>query len=207
MFEKFTRGDARDFATRYQGTFGFFERPNRERRLVKLTFIDDTVRFIDEKEIEYHIDADNDEDAGFEFLPPRTGFSNSIEGALYSERVAQRQFTRGICDRNTRMYRLDGKAFEQVSIGFKYLNMAYDKKKMDASTAFRRYAAQLLPSFSISPQFGFDKQKVYVFTTVCGFVRNVTSDSITIKLEHPDLFRTEIRDNFRGVANVEFVDK
>lgn len=204
MFEKFTSADARDFATRYQGTYGFFYRDGVKKFLVRLEVVDQTVRFVDRAGIPYDLMPDSQEDTGFEFLPPKSGFFNTDIGAVYVERRATRQFSRGISDRNTRLYQVNGPAGGMVSIpvNFKNLEKVYNSK-ITTAEAYKAFAEKINPSCALSPQFAIDESRVYIFSNIIGRVSSFSKDKISLKLEN-DLFKTEIRDNARGVAEVEF---
>jgi hypothetical protein len=204
MFEKFTSADARDFATRYQGTYGFLLRPNKPKLLVKLAHVDDIVKFTDANDIGYELNPDLEDDIGFEFVPPRPGFTNTDSGAMYVERMAQRQFSRGISDRNTKVYVITEKlGFDTRRVDFKNLAQIFNST-WTKEAAWARFTAGQIPSYAISTQFAMNREKLFILGTFCGKVLNVTKEKVTVKLDDPVLFKTEINDNFRGIAAVEF---
>lgn len=204
MFEKFLSANARDFSTRYQGTYGFYRGEDKPPMLVRLQFVEDRVVFIDRRSAEYTLYADTQKDIGFEFLPPKSGFFNTDLGALYVERVAARQFTRGVCSRNTKIYLMKPSGWQNLEVNFTNLALIYESK-IDGASAFKKLVEKAVPSFALTSQFAMDNSKVFLFGTAVGDILQLSTGLVKIKLYDPNLFRTEIRDAFRGITQVEFV--
>jgi hypothetical protein len=199
MWEKFTSDNAGDFRQRYQGTFGFFRKDNAPPVLAKLTFVEHIVGFVDKRGQTYEVFPDRPGEIGFEFLPPRAGWTNAMEGAFYTERVAQRQFSRGVCERNTRIYQLVEKGFATQPINFNTLEKVYEIKA-DNLAAWNLFVAGAIPSYSISREFAMTKERVFVYSAECGTVKSLSATKVVVALEDDALFRTELSDAFRKIG-------
>lgn len=211
MFEKFTSANANDFRQRYQDTFGFFREEGRDPVLAKVDFVEGIVSWRDRRGQRYELNPDTKANTGFQFLPPKPGFTNTNEGVVYVKRRAARQFSRGICHRNTVMYlitlhkELKGVVWSEVAVNFKYLEMVYEAN-ISKGDAFAAFVKGTVYSFAPSEQFAMSKADLWVYETPIGKVLEVGERVVKLKLNgDPALFRTEISDAFRGVANVEFV--
>lgn len=200
MFEKFTSAGARDFQQRYQGTYGFYRDKDKPRLLTKINFVEGIVSFQDRKGVEYTLNPDRPGDIGFEFLPPKSGFHNTPEGAYYVERRAQRQFQRGISDRNVTLYLMRNQkngGFRQKSVAFTTLEMIYESN-ISYTDAWKNFTSGKVESVAISPQIALTDY-VFVFAANIGKVEQVDATSARITLTDKDLFRTEISDAFRAL--------
>jgi hypothetical protein len=85
MFEKFLSQNLESFKQRYEGTFGFYRNEEGKRLLVRLDSI--TARncvFKDANGVDYRIRPDSEENIGFEFLPPKSQWYNTVDGAVYT---------------------------------------------------------------------------------------------------------------------------
>lgn len=199
MFEKFLSADVNDFRQRYAGTYGFFRNENNPLMLAKITDVGRAVMFVDKKNQTYEVFPDRPTNIGFLFLPPRSGWVNSQDAAYYTERVAQRQFSRGVCDRNTRIYKLTDKfSFQQQAINFNILEKVYEPT-ITPVEAWKNFISGKSPSYAPSAQFGMDKTNIYIFAAHCGKVEKLSDKEVVFKLDEPDLWRTEILDAFRAI--------
>jgi hypothetical protein len=204
MFEKFTTADARDFQTRYLGTFGFFKNEDAAPLLVKLVNIDGVVYFQDRRGVEYNVKPDTNKNIGFEFLPPKSGFFNTDEGAVFVQRKAARQWQRGICDRNITMYLMMKEGWHAVQVNFKYLEKVYNGS-VPFADAYKSFVEGKVPSVALNSQFSIDvKNRVYVFSTECGKVIEASARKLVVRLTDPVLFRTEIYDAVKNHLEMEF---
>lgn len=203
MFEKFTSVDARDFATRYQGTFGFFYREGKKKFLSRLEVVDHAVRFVDVRGIPYELLPDSVDDTGFEFLPPKAGYTNTDAGAMLVQRKAQKQFSRGISDKNTTLFLLNSKSHEHVPVNFKNLSKVYENNVL-SQVAWTQFINKEVPSMALGQQFAMNPSYLYVLDVNIGKVLSLTHNSVIIELTN-ELFKTEIRDNFRNIAQVTLV--
>jgi hypothetical protein len=202
MFEKFLSANAQDFRTRYQGTYGFYRTPAKNM-LCKLTFVEGNVTFVDKKQMEYTLYPDSQSDIGFEFIPPRSSYYNTPKGAFYVERVASRQFQRGVSEKNTRIYSVGLKGFASEGVNFDTLGALYEND-VSLKEALESFFAERTPSVAISKTFAISKKYLWVLSTLHGEVLECTPKKIVLRLKDADLFRTEITDALRGVIDVEF---
>lgn len=199
MFEKFTGEGARDFRQRYQGSYGFF-RKGGKRHLVRLTDINSDhsppfIRFTDKNGESYSLNADAQDDVGFEFLPPRSCWRNTpTYGAILSRRIATRQWIRGVHDSNTAFVI---PRIKNLNVTFQILEELFLAEAPDflATTeamlkaGLQRYVA-LNESFAVGP-FG----EILLFdTAVASFTKK--EDEFVVKLFDSKLFGVEIKDAF-----------
>ena len=126
MFEKFMMNNAADFSQRYRGTYGFFTR-NNQHTLVRITEINrDAVHFVDKYDLRYILKADSEDNIGFTFLTPRSAYYNTSYGIPYLvRRVAAKQYSRGICDKNTNIEYMNG---ENMRVNFENLETIFGEK-------------------------------------------------------------------------------
>lgn len=199
MFEKFTSADAGDFRQRYQGTYGYFRQADNKTlvRLDKVNFETNnkTVEFVDEHGLTYTLHADShDETVGFDFLPPKISYHNGENNAWLLRRIPARQYQRGICDRNTSIRTVDGIIFSvDFAILKKLFNNKYSPKETFAATTHSTKTEQ---SFALSSQFAvsLSRGRIYCLGQSIGQVKLVNSDFLSIILNDPLLWGTEIRD-------------
>lgn len=201
MFEKFMSSNARDFAQRYTGTYGVFTSKGK-RTLVKLTEIDvakGVVSFIDRDDNQFFLNQNAEDDTGFEFISPKSSWHNTYNGAMLVRRVAQRQYLRGICDRNTLITDVNG---SQKHVNFTNLSAIYD------SNVTPLVVMKQGRSFAVSPQFAVnvDRKSVLLFNQNIGAVNIETGKPVEISLLDKAMFSTEITDAFRR-AGIEAVIK
>jgi hypothetical protein len=204
MFEKFIAADAHDFRQRYNGCFGFFCRADK-KYLVRLSEINSDqsqpyVRFVDKDGQDYLLNSDvDDEEVGFEFIPPRTSWKNTATfGGVLSKRGATRQWIRGVHERNTSFIIPRSKA---ISVDFNILEEIFLKESpsfLDAYAALETemkkgricYAA-LNGSFALGPF-----ADIMVYDTPIGTYSRDSEGVFQVKLEDVTLFGTEVRDAF-----------
>jgi hypothetical protein len=174
MFEKFLSENAQDFRQRYEGTYGyFFDRSAGKRVLCRIDRIDldsptRMVYFSDHRSVEFSIRADVEGDIGFEFIPPRSAFYNTQKGVFYVQRVAARQFSRGIRDSNTNIFKLEGD-WRRVATRFDSLLPIFEQRipygiNNVKDTPISKVTAALSPSFCLNVG------SLYVFTERVGRV-------------------------------------
>lgn len=197
MFEKFLSNNVENFAQRYQGTFGFYRDANRNRLLVKLTEVRaDRCEFVDANGITFHVRPDASDDIGFEFLPPRSAWYNTDDGAVYTERIAQRQFSRGITSKNINMYVLKMLPLS-VRVDFKTLAAVF------SAPDDYKAAVKVLDegkSFALSPQFALDPAgTVWLYRENIGNF-NKKGNNFSFKLNEPQLWKTEITDALAAIG-------
>lgn len=200
MFEKFVQIEAANFKQRYQGTYGFFKKGDN-KVLVRLEAIRTgdsraQVDFIDKDSNAYHLYSDSEDDTiGFEFLPPKSQYHNTTTGTFLVKRIPARQYQRGICERNTGIRTVNGRA---VIVTFESLLSLYNDK-VDHLWKFEQVTAPEYKgderTFAISSQFAIslDKECLYCLGTEIGMAR-MRYNKLTIKLNDPSLWFTEITD-------------
>lgn len=198
MFEKFTSGNIESFRQRYEGTYGFYRDESKKRLLVKLTEVRESrCTFVNADGIEFHLNSDSARDIGFEFLPPRSAWYNTQEGAYYTERVASRQFQRGITGKNVLIHSLLGH-MTPARVDFGTLSMIFDSKPFDMEASLDTLKKGR--SLAISPQFALDPatSQIYLFGDIIGTYKQ-DKQNFQFKLNEPGLWKTEITDALRAI--------
>lgn len=196
MFEKFTSENIDNFRQRYEGTYGFYRDESKKRLLVKLTEIGSSrCSFVDADGIEFHLNPDTKKDIGFEFLPPRSSWYNTPLGAMYCERVAQRQFSRGITSKNILIYLLASNTLVPQRVDFASLGKIFNSGKpsslADALKNGRSYA--IATSFALDPH-----GAIFLFGEAVGMYKQ-EKNVFKFKLNEPELWKTEITDALRAL--------
>lgn len=211
MFEKFTSADAGDFRQRYQGTFGYFTYKGK-RTLTRLDRINSDgrssyVEFSDREGLKYllHPDAEDD-NTGFEFLPPKSSYYNTTDGVpLLVGRVPARQYLRGICDKNTSVTDLNSNVY---GVDFDTLVKLFETniaKPVDA-LSLGLISKNEARGVAISPQFavGFATGVLKCFSQPIGMA-DYDNGVFKVKLDSMELWGQEIKDAFaRANLKVEF---
>lgn len=193
MFEKFTTENLESFRQRYEGTYGFYRDSAKTRRLVKLTSIGGTrCEFVDSDGIEFHLNIDRSEDIGFEFLPPRSMWYNTDQGAVYTQRMVQRQFQRGITAKNIAAFTLTDIGPSATRVDFPLLNRVFNTKEVKPDALLTRIGEGR--SVAISPQFALTGNGLVYLTTenVGTYARK--EKVFKFKLNDATLWKTEISD-------------
>lgn len=195
MFEKFTTANAHDFRQRYEGTFGFFKGGDGKRLLTKLSYIrQDVCAFVDSRGVEYKLYPNTEKDIGFEFIPPKASYHNTPDGAKLVQRIAARQFQRGLSGKNTAISWLNP-TLVPLRVDFTVLESIF-LKAVDCKTAFANY--DLLPSVALSGQIAINNVgEVYMYERRIGTYTK-KGPHMVVKLESADLWRTEVADAVRA---------
>jgi hypothetical protein len=207
MFEKFTSQDAANFRQRYINTFGFFRQDGMKKLLVKINRIDNTVGFVDKDGIGYTLNADSANDVGFEFLPPDAGWSNTDKGAWLVRRVPARQWSRGICPANTRIYTPGGL---NTAVDFDILSKIYEKSTPIPAALKRFNGPQKRDDtgfLALSPQLALGGRgtgktsMLYLYDQMIG---SATEDNevFRVSLDDKEMWGTEVSDAFNR-ANIK----
>lgn len=192
MFEKFLSGNVESFRQRYEGTYGFFRDDKKNRTLVRLDSISETrCDFLDADGLNYHINADTAEEMGFEFIPPKSSWYNTPDfGAVFTQRRAQRQFSRGIHSGNLAMFALTSGVTANLGVDFVSLSQIYEKA-IPPRQALEKWKEGT--SIAISGQFALSSGNVFLFLDNVGTYKRSGSHFL-FKLREPRLWKTEITD-------------
>ncbi len=198
MFEKFLSSNMDDFRQRYEGTYGFYRGEDGKKLLVTLSSIRDEVcTFSDAKGVQYKLNADAAKDIGFEFIPPKAGYYNTVDGVVLVSRIPSRQFQRGLSSKNTNISALTIGQFLPLRVGFEILEKVYLKAipPREAHAAWNmRQAIAISKQIALEP----NTKEVYLYANAIGtFERSNTT--FMVKLQEPTLWRTEIMDAFKAM--------
>jgi hypothetical protein len=199
MFEKFQSANVESFRQRYEGTYGFYrDNTNKIRKLCRLDAIGNSrVDFVDKEGITYNIRVDAKHDAGFEFLPPKSQWYNTKDGAVWVQRVAARQFSRGITHRNVNASLLQKGLLRPMTVDFTILSEIFETP-ISASEAIKEFDQK---SVAISGQFALDSAsgRVLVMNEIIGDFKK-DGKKFTFKLNEPSLWKTEITDALNALG-------
>jgi hypothetical protein len=192
LFEKFLSANVDSFRQRYEGTYGFYRDEKKKRLLVRLDSISaEECTFVNADGIDFRLRVDTSRDIGFEFLPPKSAWYNTEGGAVWTQRLAQRQFSRGVTSKNLEISLLTpDRGLTPMRVDFKTLSSIYEKALAPA------LAIEALgkKSVAISSAFALDQSGiVYLFKEVIGaYTRQ--DKRLVFKLNEPKNWRTEISD-------------
>lgn len=206
MFEKFTAAGASDFRQRYLNTYGYFTARGK-KSLVKLSKIDVEAReryveFVDRDNDIFKVVADAQEaDIGFHFLPPKSSWYNRANGIpILIQRVATKQYLRGICDRNTTVLDIRGKAYP---VDFTTLISIFEDKVTPKEMVDHALKSpDAARGIAISPQFvvGIATESIKVFNHTIG--NSIYKDGkFVVTLLDKATWGTEVVDAFKR-ANI-----
>jgi hypothetical protein len=191
MFEKFTAEGSRDFHQRYIGTYGMFRKGDR-KTLVRLDKIDTVVKFSDCDGIDYTLQPDSDDPTiGFEFIPPKTQYYNTEHGVRLVSRIASKQYSRGICDKNTRIQDVRQR---EMGVSFTTLRPIF----AEGSIITPAQTLQMFDETALSGQFALSTSsgRVWCLGNYIGMVYT-WGDSLSIELTDWPLWGTELQDCLR----------
>lgn len=162
MKVEFTSRDFRDFAQRYQETYGWLERDGKPSILVKLKSVrEDKTIFIDKNSFEYA--ALSDRGNFFSFLPVSKGSYLYLNTIVVVQRIPARQWKRGICENNTSVRDLDGVYYD---INFSLLETIFGNTENNTIKKFKETLVGDLVLFN--HQFSIYKNGVYVYNLYIG---------------------------------------
>jgi hypothetical protein len=192
LFEKFLSANVDSFRQRYEGTYGFYRDEKKKRLLVRLDSISaEECTFVNADGIDFRLRVDTSRDIGFEFLPPKSAWYNTEGGAVWTQRLAQRQFSRGVTSKNLEISLLTpDRGLTPMRVDFKTLSSIYEKALAPA------LAIEALgkKSVAISSAFALDQSGVvYLFKEVIGSYKQ-QDKRLVFKLNEPKNWRTEISD-------------
>lgn len=195
MFEKFLSSNLDSFRQRYEGTYGFYRDENRKRLLTRLDSIDNQrCVFVDAQGVEYRLNPDTQKEIGFEFLPPKSQWYNTERGAMYTQRIAQRQFSRGVTDKNLEIQLLKNGSLSTVRINFANLDAVYNSS-ISVADAIKNPEI----SVAVSPQFALSGGLVFLLREEIGEYKQ-EEKKFSFKLREPQLWRTELTDALAAVG-------
>lgn len=179
--EEFKSDSSRDFQARYGGTFGWYEKTPDHRILVQLVEANgECLYFQDQHNISYQ--AEPDKGNVFCFIPVERKLHNVGDDVWLTTRVPARQWKRGMCGQNTRIYSL---------LYRKSLPVIFDtvlkilKNDSNQTVNFRRDKVGIA---ALSPSFAVILNQVYLYDIVIG-----KFDEGLITLNN-DLFIQEVKD-------------
>lgn len=196
MFEKFTMAEGSNFRQRYQNTYGFFKKKDQQT-LVKILEVgagenSNQMIFVDSNDLKYTLKADSDDPSiGFEFLYPKLGYHNTQSGTYLMRRIVARQYSRGLCQVNTRIESVEG---ANRPVAFPILLDIFTTKlpAKEAKDKFNSFA--LSNAFAISVK----HQAIMCYGTPIGKVSQKNEGGpLEIKLFEPNLWAVEVNDALR----------
>jgi hypothetical protein len=199
LFEKFMSTNLESFKQRYEGTYGFYRDEKKKRLLVRLeSIVAQECVFVNADGIDFRLRPDTTRDIGFEFLPPKSAWYNTPRGAMWTQRLAQRQFSRGVTGKNLEISLMTGQ-FGVLRVDFTTLAEIYERPiaPKDAMKALDEGK-----SVAISSAFALDpiKARVYLFKELIGTFQRSEEKKISFTLYEPLNWKTEITDALTAVG-------
>ncbi len=186
MKEEFKSDGWRDFAQRYQGTFGFYERENKARLLVQLVKVSETqLTFTDKTGLKYF--ANPDKGNVFSFIPVERGCYNYGADVVTCKRVPARQWKRGLCPENTNISSLREK--RSLPVDFTTLEIMFPVEEGRSSTQLANFKAYLAGNVAFDNMFSLVENKLYLYDNLIGTygMRTFTLTNHLFKQEVNDL--------------------
>lgn len=183
MKEEFKSDHWKDFAQRYQGTYGWYEGSDSGRILVYLNKVsEDRLSFLDKKGLAYF--ARPDQNNFFTFFPVEKGCYNYGEDDVISvRRHPARQWKRGLCQDNTTIESLSTKG--NIGVGFDVLEHIFTEKP---NRALERFKAAGIGNVAFNRTLAHVNGKLYIYNNVIGEFKNGI-----FQLDNP-LFGQEVED-------------
>lgn len=208
MFEKFLAENASDFRQRYEGTFGYYvDRDKGQRLLCRLSSVDldssqRRVNFEDVRGVRFSVNVNAKGDIGFEFIPPRSAFYNTTDGVYYVERIAARQFQRGVSHRNTKIFRINKGAWLPCEVSFESL-VPLLEKQIELQKAVQEWLNGDRVSVALTPSITLNDNRLYVLMQNIGKY-DKKERTLTIDKDNGELFLSEIEHALKnaGLANI-----
>lgn len=200
MFEKFLSANLESFKQRYEGTYGFYRDEKRKRLLVRLDSISgEECSFTNSDGIDFKLRPDTSRDIGFEFLPPKSAWYNTPEGAVWTQRIAQRQFSRGVTNKNLEILLLDKGVLLPQRVDFKTLGNIYERP-IPPAMAIKEFGNG--KSMALSHAFALSaSERIYLFKEVIGtYTRK--ENKFVFKLHEPSNWKTELTDALKAIGCV-----
>lgn len=191
MKEKFNSANSKDFAQRYQGTYGWWPMKDGSKLFIYINLIDKNTAYFnnaDGKKYEAWADQDNE----FEFQPVERGLYNDQEDrVLWVRRVPATQWQRGISAKNTSVVNLE--SGRTLSVGFSTLVPVLEPK---TPITVDDWLSGNRKSYAFNRRFGViqDKSVVVYDSKIGDFDRS----TYTIKLKD-DLYLQEMLDMKRDL--------
>jgi hypothetical protein len=189
MIATFESKGWRDFAQRYATTYGWYHTDSGKKVLVRVDEVNErTVQFVDKDEMRYS--AVCDKGNIFEFIPAERGVHNLSNGdVVIAERIAARQWKRGLCRDNTSFISLSGQG--RIDFTFEVIEEIFSPKpylaELDSFIEGKRDCVALNPFIS------FIKHRVFVYDRHEG---NLSKKDKTITMVNPT-YSQEVRDIVR----------
>jgi hypothetical protein len=199
MLEKFQSANSRDFRQRYEGTFGYFTNPvTKSKKLVKLTGVGDTsVSFTDKEGVKYEAVADRDLE--FEFIPLERKLFLSGGHLMYVERKPARQWSRGVCDNNTRITNLSTNI--PVAVNFDRIQRSMEPVP-DLYTQMQKIKNKSAKSVLFNSFLGVHNDTLFLYGQAIG---EADLETKTLKIREP-LFLQEVLDSVRDTGHIFTVE-
>jgi hypothetical protein len=175
MIDTLTSENHRDFVARYQGTVGWYLGDKDKKILVNVARVhDNRVMFKDVAGVEYFANANSD--IKFEFIPVDRGFFNAKGGLVYMERIPARQWHRGICSNNTKMWACNpgfAEGFLPCGVNVATLhNVFVEGPPVSRRWVEHRIDPKKYSSVALSKHFAFIGEKFYFCRTQVGTYRD-----------------------------------
>lgn len=190
MIEEFTRRGANDFNRRYTGTFGHFLKEDGSKIMVMVEEVgEDSVRFSDKARNPYTANADRGN--RFEFLPVEQGLYDLNNDLVYVSRRPARQWKRGICVDNTRLY--SHLHATELGVTHPRLDAMFGAKPKDYfQKTLKDYCEGKRHGIALSQQFGCWAERLYIYSRCVG---TVDRNNGVIQVEK--MFSQELKDLVR----------
>lgn len=185
MIDNLSNHEESDFLRRYQDTYGWMIKGDT-KTLIQVRNIDEGMLTLRDANLEYINIPVDDDGPDFEFLSVEKklfAYRNSI---YLASRVPARQWRRGVCESNTRIQLVGGRA--QLDV---------DHATVTAMFAPATYPKQVPCGWLLSHQMAIVESRIYLYDIQIGLVRQQTAAVVPMFRDHfakvvPSYFFKEI---------------
>lgn len=200
MIDSLTSENHRDFGARYKGTWGYYISDLNGKTLVKVVNVShEEVLFCDIEGNTYK--GFVDKGMLFDFIPVNKGYFNAPECVYWFERVAARQWQRGISLNNTAVSIFNGDIFQVAKLETA-INAVFNPKNHIASVkdSWEAYKNNSKYAVALSKHFAIGAYKVYFYKQPIG---NIKGNVIFLD---NDIVVQELNDSIvRNALNIKVV--
>ncbi|HET8685592.1 MAG TPA: hypothetical protein VFM18_02870 [Methanosarcina sp.] len=189
MHDTLTSTNWRDFQQRYQGTYGWLVHNNKEIPVHIENVTDNMVTFRGLEGAEYFSYADRDVKFRFSPLRRRLVIGGKTHRLMLISRIPQRQWSRGICENNTRVTLLGAGRTQGLSVN--------SATMADILAGENLTEGKLQPTKKLSDVFGIASDVLWLYNRPIG---TVAGDQIRL-VEGAQIFAQEVSDTLRDIKS------
>ena len=185
MKDSYTSANRDDFGRRYRGTYGRYTKTDGSKITVYVAELSDyevTCQTVDG----YSFSANIDSGVEFEFYPLNRRLTDWNGQILCSTRRPDRQWSRGVCNGNTRIINLC--KYREISVDHRSVDAIYNSEQVP-SNSYTEFLKGKRDNFLLSDKFAVISGDVYIYDKVIG-----SHNKAKLELCVNPLFAQEVKD-------------